>query len=63
VAWAAAAALKNMALEKSARAVIEADSSFECYCRFKDSHDWLEGAPLLCFILLRVGSGLDFWQS
>jgi len=53
VAWAAAAALKNMALEKKARAMIKADSSFECYCRFKDSHDWLEelkGNDLLLFL-------------
>lgn len=53
VQWAAAAALKNMALEKDARPLIEEGRSFDCYCRLKYSDDWLEelkGNDLLLFL-------------
>lgn len=43
IPWAATAALKNMALEKEAKPLIEEGVAFKCYCLIKDSHDWLEG--------------------
>lgn len=43
IPWAATAALKNMALEKEAKPLIEEGNAFKCYCLIKDSHDWLEG--------------------
>jgi hypothetical protein len=40
VAWAATGALKNLALEPTAKAAIE--PSMSCLCRLKKSPDWLE---------------------
>lgn len=43
IPWAATAALKNMALEKDAKPLIEEGANFVCYCKIKNSEDWLEG--------------------
>lgn len=40
VAWAAAGALKNLALEPSAKGTLE--PALPCMCRLKNSPDWLE---------------------
>lgn len=40
LAWAAAGALKNLALEPSARPMLE--DSLKCLCRLSHSQDWLE---------------------
>lgn len=42
IPWAAAGALKNLALEKEAKPVLEG-TSFRCYCNLRNSYDWLEG--------------------
>lgn len=41
IPWAAAGALKNLALEKAARPMLEGPG-FACYCKLKESYDWLE---------------------
>jgi hypothetical protein len=42
VAWAAAGALKNLALEPTAKPLLEASGAMPCLCRLKKSPDWLE---------------------
>jgi len=42
VAWAAAAVLKNLALEEDARPIIERTDVVPCLCRLAKSKDWLE---------------------
>ena len=52
IPWAAVGALKNLALEKAARPMLEGPS-MKCYCQLKDSYDWLEelkGNDLLLFL-------------
>ena len=46
IPWAAVGALKNLALEKEAKPLIEGPS-MKCYCELKDSYDWLEGKYIL----------------
>ena len=43
VPWAAIGALKNLALEKEAKPLLEGSTPFVCYCHVKKSDDWLEG--------------------
>jgi hypothetical protein len=41
VPWAATSALKNLAVEPAAKPLMEGPA-LACYCRLKDSYDWLE---------------------
>jgi len=42
VSWAATGALKNLALDPTARILIENDETLKCICRATHSRDWLE---------------------
>lgn len=50
VPWAAAGALKNLALETEARGLI-GGPSMACYCALKESNDWLEEAKAFDLLL------------
>ena len=62
VPWAAAGALKNLAIDKEGRELIDRVDGVGCYCELKESDDWLEenkGEGLLLHLRTHIPCWID----